>query len=183
MLPRPLHRSQPITGHEQMTPPLRELDLQLPIRLFFRLSFDVDQSNILDLYIVTDYFTITITAVHRTVHAQLVMNFRPTTKASTVCSSKTGCVLRHVLFPSPNPETPCFSRQLVKAQPFDQSQTRNRPYPCYREQTVRGRTRSVPHIPIYPPTPTLTLKQLFIAQQTSPFLRQRPTELRLEGAT
>ena len=119
MLPRPLHRSQPITGHEQMTPPLRELDLQLPIRLFFRLSFDVDQSNILDLYIVTDYFTITITAVHRTVHAHLVMNFRPTTKASTVCSSKTGCVLRHVLFPSPNPETPCFSRQLVKAQPFD----------------------------------------------------------------
>lgn len=119
MLPRPLHRSQPITGHEQMTPPLRELDLQLPIRLFFRLSFDVDQSNILDLYIVTDYFTITITAVHRTVHAHLVMNFRPTTKASTVCSSKTGSVLRHVLFPSPNPETPCFSRQLVKAQPFD----------------------------------------------------------------
>jgi hypothetical protein len=35
-----LHTDRPInyiTGHEQM-PPLRELDLQLPIRLFFRLS-------------------------------------------------------------------------------------------------------------------------------------------------
>jgi hypothetical protein len=33
--------------------PLRELDLQLPIRLFFRLSFYVDQSNILVQYYLT----------------------------------------------------------------------------------------------------------------------------------